>query len=544
MSDTELISKDPNIIEIEASRFKEILHGNKIEYIFSSHRRIHEEQLVREDAKKKNIEPNLRPILIPANTWRLSALRQQFVNSLPKEGWQPDPEKPLVHIIKGSMYFSRASLFGQENYQDIERTIDLLNCIFENGVTFQEIISKRSLILSECTFKEEFKLSKSKFDSCSFINNSVFSNFEILDLETCELAINKGTFKTIKLIVDNKTPQKLIISNLQAESIEIVGKIAPSEIVLKNLDCQKLDIKIPITELKIFYDNIDLQGIKRFNLEIIENNSKIKISINTANTFIDTFTISGILNEGRFTIKDTNFKNLNIKGFTNNIVFQIHNVTVLNSLNIHDSSLGKAEFNNVKLECKEAIQIYQSNISDINLLNSPIPNNIIAKNNNDYEGLKEIFCQLKNIANRQKNKVDELKYQQLEFDAYEKLLRKEGNWQDKFILYTNKWSNNHGQEWFRAFSKLLFLSIFFYCVIKILLGYLYFNPNLIWQELALFLNFAFNPLHDFKDIFPKEMENAYYGSALLVDTIAKLLSGYLIFQGLRAFRKYAQENNS
>ena len=141
------------------------------------------------------------------------------------------------------------------------------------------------------------------------------------------------------------------------------------------------------------------------------------------------------------------------------------------------------------------------------------------------------------------DKPEELKFYSLEMNSYHSQLKQEKkHFDEKFILWTNKVSNNHGFSLSRAFSLIVCLTILFYYSEKILLGYTHLDHQFILKDIAnLFL--LINPLHSLNDIFPNIMKNTYPCIDLvkLLDVIHRILMSYLLFQFLKAFRKFVEK---
>jgi len=133
-----------------------------------------------------------------------------------------------------------------------------------------------------------------------------------------------------------------------------------------------------------------------------------------------------------------------------------------------------------------------------------------------------------------------LHYEELEMEAFESSLRKEGNSRDLFIIKSNRWSNRYGQDWYVAGKNLFLYLLGTFCLIRLCLGYWQPNLELIFIDIAYFLNFSLNPLHKFSDIFEVSDKPFFSGLAHLLDVLARLFSGYMIFQFLQAFRKFSR----
>jgi hypothetical protein len=151
-----------------------------------------------------------------------------------------------------------------------------------------------------------------------------------------------------------------------------------------------------------------------------------------------------------------------------------------------------------------------------------------------YEGIKdeylrELFRQLKNICSNNLDKFSQLKFEQLEMHFYSKELKWGKNFGDWLILMSNRYSNNHGQDWQRALKWLFLFSIINYVFLHISF------KSFSCFHVGNFLSFVL-PIHSLKDILCGEQ--VFNGWVMFWDMLQRLISSYLIFQFLRAFRKY------
>ena len=342
--------------------------------------------------------------------------------------------------------------------------------------------------------------------------------------------------KDSEVIISESDVRLAELRNLTASSVRISGSKVIEKLVIHNVTCDTLHISIPVKSLIISRESNSISSIKRLDIELHEISDKPETTIQTNGLGIDKLNLTGNLNGGRILIKESDFKDITLSSFINKGDFGLYSVKINDALRLLNVSLSNAEWNDVIL--LGSVHISKSNISDIRYQNTKFPLSIIAEDERDYSGTRDIYRQLEGAAIRQKDRKDELLFQQKKYELLEKQFSLEKSWQsvgDKFILCTNRLSNKHGQDWLRAFTITLALAILFYTTIKYQTGHRYFSWSNTPGELSSFLSFLANPLHKANEVFGVEQ---LVGYPLLLDTVFKLLSGFLLFQMIRAFRKF------
>lgn len=155
-----------------------------------------------------------------------------------------------------------------------------------------------------------------------------------------------------------------------------------------------------------------------------------------------------------------------------------------------------------------------------------------AYNSTKPEYLRELFRQLKNVCAKNMDKISQLQFEKMEMLFYSDQLTWKSNFQDWFILKTNKISNNHGISWLRPLLWLVGLTFIFYTIINYISGS--FHCYHIGQYLYFLL-----PIHNINDVLCLNIADIKYNNWIYFwDITQRIVSAYLIFQFLRAFRKF------
>lgn len=470
-----------------------------------------------------------------------------------------------ISSIEGETFFSLFLL----KISGLEVDSLLIESCNINSLSFQETISNIKEVSVRRSNLDTVTLIDINSDECEFFESNidmlriecidnnikkiVIEKTNIKSLIVFELGANELTLRDCKvnkvhIICDINKLSKLKIINSEISKIKIEGSQYESCVIdrLRAVKFFILDAQFKnfFMSLNNFTGSIPVANINYDidNLKLEFTNQTDKGEYIFRGIKINKLTISG-MNNSSILFKSCSISQSKIVDFSNLSDIRFHNIYNVNRFVLTDASIGKAELTNYNINVDSLIKIIRSNISDIVLSNTSLNRKIEASNQTDHRGLREIYRQLKLAANKQSNRIQELGYEALEMDAYAKDDSAK-TFSDRFILFTNKWSNNHGQSWIRAFLWLLLFNITFYCLIKFSLGYTVHFGKMSVHELREYAELTFNPLHDFNKVFEIYFTNGspfqHTDTAKLIDIISKVCSGYFLFQLLRAFRKYVK----
>ena len=162
---------------------------------------------------------------------------------------------------------------------------------------------------------------------------------------------------------------------------------------------------------------------------------------------------------------------------------------------------------------------------------------------------RELYRQLKVNRTNILNQIEVLKFEVLELDTHRKELIQSGepfwdkafngNWLNRFILFTNKFSSNYCQNFLIPIAWLFLSSCVFYFLILLSItdqGFSESINNVFKQFGKVFL--LFNPAHNPVSI-NKEILNSNWG--LVWDFLSRTFSSYFIFHIIRSLRKYTRK---
>ena len=512
--------------------------------------------------------PNVEPLgfHIPSERYYDHHMMQQvrhsgrYMNDEEWEDYKTIPNYIITgHTLLGGNYDYMKSAFNLKNFTT---SISIGNCNFLNSIDIQQLISSSYIKFTRCEFDEGVKITNLKANSIIFED----CNFKNKNLVLTDCSLNKVTIKNcsnISITVKNdvkKEISQIIVNDFthsintllfteceDVEDLTIIGENI-GKIEFKNFFAKKTLFNLIADDLQIVNYPL-LEGKQEYffieDCEISVNNKKENSISLVENVSIKNFILTGTLQKSTLNIIDVKINNISIRNFINEGKLRFNNVQLMDSGQgeILRSQLGKSEFNYVDFSKAKNFKIFLSNITEIIINNAIFPENIIGKDDSDFQGSREIYRQLKNAASKQSDRINELYYERIEMVNMEKILKNSKNWNDKFIFWTNRLSNDYGQSWSDAIILLFIVCLYLFCGIKLILFSMVFDTPPTLQHLSQFINFTLNPLHKFSDIFysyPEDIDLNQLGLAQVLDTISRLFSGYMLFQFLRAFRKFSR----
>lgn len=563
-----IINKSGN--ELKQNIFGDPTNANQTPYYQHSefyHQGSSNRQAQRTQAIAAN-SPNVKPIpfKIPSESYTDPYFVQHRFRpeGVSLEDWQRMLKSP-TYLIKDSTYLGGSINYTSYtiNWIDFNPEIYISQCIFLESVNIQYINLKYSIDFYNCEFTNgiafrNLKTLRISFANCSFKNKTVEvqnCNLELLQFINCKelsiiVSIDKEDPENQSQKISNDIDHKLDLLKLTSSEIEkftLVGKNIKT-VNFENSTCEEAKFHLSSADFKVIneYASADNNAqskqiyVKDFTLNADNKNTEY-ISI-IQNIHIGNFSLTGSIKNATLVMTGVVFDKLTIQDFINEGKVRLNDVSIFfgGSVNILRSQLSKMEFNSVNFSEAQDFKIYLSNITEIITHNTIFPNNIIGKDKKDHQGTREIYRQLKNASSKQSDRINELKYEETEMKAFKAILSSTSNNNDIWILRLNEWSNRHGQDWVRAGTRLILVSFILFCATKICLGYWYINISLLFGDLTDFVNFTLNPLHKFSDIFKPSTNIFFTGLSQFIDILARLFSGFMIFQFLRAFRKYVR----
>lgn len=425
------------------------------------------------------------------------------------------------------------------------------NCIVESKIEFGSIKVLDEIFFSNSTFQEQVLIDSEWFEvDRFFIEKTKFESR--LDFQKgkvkSQLYISKSVFDDTVLLRDDFKITSITLTSVFSKysfSIYFDHNIEILSISDCNFEgdfsCNK------------WHDKDSIEGILRVSLSGV-----LKGQIVFEDIHIRSFYISGS-NFGVINIDKISVGLFHIVNFFNFKALTINNLSVDSyypNFVISRSNIGKVEFLNTNLNKFEEFVIVSSNVSELILSNSSIPNSVQIRNKDtrigygsDINGTKseatfyrETYRQLRLAFEKQGNQNSALHYKAKEFYY----LRKEMpfGW-NKVLLYINYISNNHGISWSRGILFTLSITFLFFIAYNQTLSdkYFFWTLDFSFANLCDAFSIGFDRYIDFLSSFPKIVvneEKLTNTSSKIVVFLARIFMSYGIYQTISAFRKYGK----
>lgn len=223
-------------------------------------------------------------------------------------------------------------------------------------------------------------------------------------------------------------------------------------------------------------------------------------------------------------------------------------------LEVFNSDLGKINF--ISCDFSEMKLIFKaSKLTEIFLSGSEMPEQLVG----NYQDRQVGYAQLKKVYDNRGDSVKSNDYLARELDAHYQSLKTENlqkenpafkertwtQWFDYVTLKIHKNSNNFGTSWRTSLWWVLLGSLPLYLAYAWTIGYV---PTWPWRENAMFygweissffIEFLF-PIHK-ADFIPEAVDLKPNSFSRILESLGRLLNGYIIYQFIAAFRKYGKK---
>lgn len=277
-------------------------------------------------------------------------------------------------------------------------------------------------------------------------------------------------------------------------------------------------------------------------------------------SLIDNFIFGGLFNSS-ISIDNCKINELVLDGcsFSNQATFYnikpIENKIASSFVEVCQTNLNNVLFDNFFFNKYNKVSFYRNSFENVKFISCEFPESLSDLNKkiltvkdiyrpelkeNNYDKVRyETFIQLKNAVEKSGNYYEANKLKAASDEAL-KNIKDLPVW-DKIILCLNGFSNSHGQSFGRTLAVFIFSTIFLYI--------LYLSSfNVYIQLFTQFDMYYVNHYFSFIDITHKKdflnpecktFETRFL--SLFIDYCSKIWIGYLIYQFIAAFRKYAKK---
>ena len=482
--------------------------------------------------------------------YRISLTQNDFQGAKFKEGKMTFSFQNCV--------FSKVEIENLELINFNEINLHFFNCIIEN--ISAEVIESENicLIFNNCIISNliiNSPLLKSvSFNNC-ILERGLLKNQNNIDISYTEENIFPKKWQ--KLL--NK--KKIKFSDLIAKS-QFYSVFDPKKIYFRT--SEEKNNKIRFYRNKIFKSTENYLRIfltekekRSFNLNLFINYSQVidNAECRVNNSYLNSFSLSGNSYSAIF-IENTRIHQLFIRDFSAQKETNFYNIAPLKKqgslVEIHKSNLDNTWFDNIEFSSYDTVSFYRAKFvktrfssCNFTIKNTDFENFKTLANvhypdekpENYYKDQYETFLQLKLSLETSGNFYESQKLQAFAFQSLRKI--KNVSIGDKVILCLNRKSNNHGLSiglpflWFLGFTISFY--IFYLCSLK----KIYFDGDIDYKLVGHYFSFI-DLTHRPDFLIDKEKLSAW---SLFWDFSNKIISGYLIYQFVSAFRKYGRKVN-
>lgn len=481
-----------------------------------------------------------------------------------------------VEIEKVSLYESyiRGSHTNDLLFKNIfytgKTSFNINKCEIKDNLLIENVEINAKFLLSHCTIKDDLDIESSKIRSLTLESTRIGNDFGI---EKCDINLyfDGLVAEGITSIIDGK------ISMLHIETSTFQKHFAwyfsedwkPSSEIGLSQKRQRWVIESIFIQSSAFNGRLDINLDWNHNQYIQVKQAEF---VCTSSSKGDVFMGNLQINRCRFIgfNKDSVFVFNNCLFGTEAIFYQFINFgklvfngktwTAETNVFIQESVLGSTNFIGVDFNNTATLNFYDSDISNISYSSTTwkdkiekfIPRLDASGHPNRKETLvqfnqkkeddeifftnrRELYRQLKNAAERQNDRIQALKFQQLEMESYRKTLStKSGSSPYDRLILAFEWTNAFGQNWVRPILFALLGSLAFSFVLTCQLnGQIEVNP--------LFKTFfqILNPIYSTEKLANTSTEIPVQVWA--VAYLQKLWMAFFIVQTVSAFRKFVKK---
>lgn len=413
-------------------------------------------------------------------------------------------------------------------------------------------LSKTEINLSNCIFHKQIRF-ETILGNVSFIKNEFQEDLMIWNLECPNrFLLNYNQFKDEFKIEASRIEYLTVIGDTFDKKAEFENRS-----LSENSTLETYLNKLYISEAR-FIEGFDFNGLGK-NLDELNliMTPELKGVLNFDNWIIEHTVISGINQNLKLLFKSIKFRFLFINDFTNfsDISFDRcrgnGHEAILNLIN---SDLGSTRFNEFNLKSFKVLRLNNVSVDKIR------PSNVNWFDDNQVEieiheqsesekakRKREIYRQLKQALKNHGNQIDSLIFQAREL----KCLRDELNnsnkykWGERLIMTVNQ-SNDYGLNWPKPVGIVFLITFLLY--ITILPGIsekILFSTSCDKEDLSLTWDVFTNNFKTLWNLFnPVRRFDLTYGETIqsdwiyFLDLLHRIFLGIMIFQIIKAFRKY------
>lgn len=463
---------------------------------------------------------------------------------------------PAVNEFERGIYFLKETSINSLDFNDliislgsirfdavsIINTLRISNCHLldkAGQITFSKSSVKTSVRLSGIVAKGGLSFLQSSFDNDVFAYGGELSSFVFND------GVFKEDFKSEGVTV---TDQLSVIGANFEKSVQIG---------LAGQDFQASCKKIFIMNTKVGRQLEINGGTETINEVSLSVNKSLEGNYLINGCKISDVNINGDNKNGNFRFSFCEFGNVHFSNFINtgSIAFSSCKAIEGDSLfEIESSSLGKCELFNMLMSSFSKVRIADSIVSE--MVTAGVDwfddkNLEVADNGRMHRNRREVYRQLKQVCDRQGDRIQALEFQAQELIAFRKEMKEAKGWlnKDRWILRLSV-TNDFGLNWIKPLIWIVLLSVVVFYPLMVASA----SPNLrlvpaasideVRQTFTELKNHRqilpqlFNPARLTFRLFPENYQFGFWTH--FWDGCQRIVLAFFIVQIVAAFRKYVR----
>ena len=460
-------------------------------------------------------------------------------------------------------------------------SITFQNCSFEY-VLVNQVKSNKDLFFENCSFVDDLLIRGLSVDSLKFEHCNFEKSLDIDYIESNYLRFIKTESKNginltagqIRTMTINPVNEKthftfirkfLLIDSLSIDSVSgitvfakdcIINKVylsgyfnIGSRLDFSNIVSSYLRLKDLNNDGKIYFSNTRQVAVKRFiNKSITHYVEEFLKSHKYLFRDSEVEYIKSVQDDRTvLQLIATEYSILDFESFIDDRYLEFLEYEPISDaeLNIRNSSVGILEVKNINFDWRYKLDIQNSDLSSIKLINSKIPDIQIRDN---YLNYYNVYNDLYTSASKQNNAKDKLEYYRISQRYLYQFLKYEAAPNQREIgariaIFISNVFSSHGTNWLKAIIVTIIFAMIFFSLFVISLNGI--TVDLTWNAIfetgQITLNYLpqfINPLHklDFMESF------ATLGSwTALVDLFSRIIIAIGLFEIVRSFRKHVRQ---
>jgi hypothetical protein len=414
-----------------------------------------------------------------------------------------------------------------------------------------------------------------------FLNSTIEGDVYVWAGKTTSFVFNNGKFAEDFNLIGIKSDQTSIIGADFSKLLTIDFDDSSNDIFgyHKNifLAGSKFGIALELTGPSQANKSEELEQQQSIEQITIACNRSQDGTIQLSQCQINEAKLKGNLKNGNIRFDSCEFKVFLISDFTNSATVSLVSCKAISDpeslFEIENSNVGKLELLNCSLRSFNKIRLADSLIIDIVAMGVDWFDDqdlIVATSSNDHKGKREVYRQLKQVCEKQGDRIQALEFQSLELSSFRMGLRLKDKWRQELTILRNqdrtskiwydkdRWilrfstTNDFGLHWSKPVWWILALTIliFFPLIVAAASPELDVLPAKSLNDIALsfrvFWNHIevlpqlFNPARVTTRMFPNVPENKLGFATHAWDGLQRIVLAFFIVQVVAAFRKYVR----